>query len=268
MLPEPEDWLLVAPWDIDDVGLVVVDCCSALAPLVTLCEPLPMFTPGLTSAPTLALELFTPTFASTPTFGFTLRLFDDVPLVPLELDPLASMSVELELEDGLGDREPLRFTSMLFELDELDEGDCAEPLPFRLMSVELDEFDGACEAAPAPFKWMSVELEELEPGVATLVDPFTPVSMSVREDEAAPGTTATPGPTSVVVVLVLPDRASGTLGMQPAGCVFAGSMHFGAPDGRSTVYLSACATPKAASIEAARRLIVKLFRFISFPPHD
>jgi hypothetical protein len=114
---------------------------------------------------------------------------------------------------------------------------------------------------------MSVELDELDPGTV-VVAAFTPVSMSVREDELAPGTTATPGPTSVVVVLVLPDWASGTLGMQPEGCVFAASMHFGAPEGRSTVYLSARATPKAASIEAARRLIVKLFRFISFPPSE
>lgn len=296
VLPEPDDWLLVAPWDIEDDGLVVVVCWSALAPLVTLCEPLPMFTPGLTSAPMFALELLTPTFASTPTFGFTLSDLDDVLSVPLvEEDPealgledcelellegllevldglledpeslaLRSMELELELDEGLVDCAPLRFTSTLLELDELDDGDCAEPLPFRLMSVELDELEGAVGAAPAPFRWMSVELDELDPG--TVAVPFTPVSMSVREDELAPGTTATPGPTSVVVVLVLPDWASGTLGMHPAGCVFAASMHFGAPAGMSTVYLSACATPKAASIEAARRLIVKLFRFISFPP--
>jgi hypothetical protein len=57
--------------------------------------------------------------------------------------------------------------------------------------------------------------------------------MSVRE-ELVPGTTATPGPTSVVVLLVAP-CASGTLGMHPAGCVFAESMHFGCPEGSVTV---------------------------------
>jgi len=277
-LPDPDDWLLVAPWLIDDDGLVVVVCWSALVPLVTLCEPLPMFTPGLTSAPMLALELFTPTFASTPTFGFTLSDFDDVLFVPLEEEPeLLAVPLEEELELlGLDDRELEELEGLLVELDplalmslelELDDGleDCP-PLPFRLMSVELEELDGDCDAAPAPFKLMSVELEELEPGTV-VVDPFTPVLMSVREDEDAPGTTATPGATSVVVVLVLPACASGTLGMQPAGWVFAPSMHFGAaPEGMSTVIDSARAAPKAASIEAARRVIVKLFRFISFPP--
>jgi hypothetical protein len=57
--------------------------------------------------------------------------------------------------------------------------------------------------------------------------------MSVRE-VLVPGTTATPGPTSVVVLLVAP-CASGTLGMHPAGCVFAESMHFGCPEGSVTV---------------------------------
>jgi hypothetical protein len=97
------------------------------------------------------------------------------------------------------------------------------------------------------------------------IDPFTPEWISVVEDELAPGTTATPGATSVVVTLLLP-CASGTLGMQPEGCVLDASMHFGCPEGRVTVYVSARAAPKAASIEAARRLIVKLLRFISFPP--
>ena len=259
-----------------------------MAPLVTLCEPLPMFTPGLTSAPMFAFELLTPTFASTPTFGFTLRLRvpDEVLSVPLEDVPdalgleddlllevegllevpesIAFSSVELELDDeGLADCAP-RSMSMLPELDELLEG--ARAAPFRLMSV-LDELDegGVDEEAPAPFRLMSVELDELEPGVLPEIDPFTPEWMSVVEDELAPGTTATPGATSVVVTLLLP-CASGTLGMQPEGCVLAASMHFGCPEGRVTVYVSARAAPKAASIEAARRLIVRLLRFISFPP--
>jgi hypothetical protein len=43
----------------------------ALTPLWTDWLPLPMFTPGLTSAPRFTGELLTPTFASIPTFGFT-----------------------------------------------------------------------------------------------------------------------------------------------------------------------------------------------------
>ena len=96
--PAPLDWLVVVDCEVEELGLVRVDCCSALAPLVTLCEPLPMFTPGLTSAPMFAFELLTPTFASTPTFGFTLRLRvpDDVLSVPLDDVPDA-----LGLEDDL-----------------------------------------------------------------------------------------------------------------------------------------------------------------------
>ena len=215
--------MLVAPWDIEDEGFVVVDCWSALAPLVTLCEPLPMFTPGLTSAPMLAFELLTPTFASTPTLGFTLRLrVPDVVLsVPPEEVPEAlglEDDVLLEL-DGLLEA-PLRLMDEL-----LLEGVCVAPL--RWMSA-LDELEdgGVDEEAPAPFRLMSAELDELVPGVLPEIDPFTPEWISVVEDELVPGTTATPGATSVVVTL-LPPCASGTLGMQPAGCVLAVSMHFG-----------------------------------------
>jgi hypothetical protein len=189
-----------------------------------------------------------------------LELDDGLELEDCEPLLFRSRLLELELDDGLEDCEPLLpFRSRRLELDELDEGDCVVP-PFTLTSVELEELDGAWGAAPAPFRWMSVEFDEFEPGVVT---PLTPVSISVREDEDAPGTTATPGVMSVVVVL-LPDWASGTLGMQPAGTEFAASMHFGDPEGMSTVTRSARATPNAASIEAARRLIVKLFRFIRF----
>jgi len=280
--------------------LVLDDCWSAVAPLVTLCEPLPMFTPGLTSAPMLALEFATPTLAFTPTFGFTLSerevsvLFVDslfvVSLVlllvalsdalgvdeadPLRLEdeelegfddwlPLALRSVELEellLEGFVVEAEPFRFvvleellegdwvvfefapfTFTSVELDELLEGDCVDPAPFRLMSVELEELEGV-EAVPEPFRLMSVELEELPPGTV-VVEPFTPVLMSVCEEEVAPGTTATPGPRSVVVVVLLPALASGTLGMQPAGCELAASMHFGAASGMLTVIVSARAAP-------------------------
>ena len=66
----------MADCEEDALGLVMVESWLALAPLVTLCEPLPMFTPGLTSAPALTLEFCTPTFASTPTFGFTLVVLE------------------------------------------------------------------------------------------------------------------------------------------------------------------------------------------------
>jgi hypothetical protein len=192
--PALVDWSLVAPCDNEDEAFVLDDSWLALAPLVTLCDPLPMFTPGLTSAPMLALEFATPTFAFTPTFGFTLSeremfeslevglvvellslgfaedaeplrsvelLPDEVPLrSPEEARPFRSTSVELfeALEPAS------RFTSMSAELDERLDGDCAEPAPSRSMSVELEELlDGVC-AEPAPFRLMSVELEELPPG--------------------------------------------------------------------------------------------------------
>jgi len=77
--PDPLDWFVVVDCEVEELGLVIVDCWSAFAPLVTLCEPLPTFTPGLMFAPAFTLELSTPTFAPTPTFGFTFVLLD-VPL--------------------------------------------------------------------------------------------------------------------------------------------------------------------------------------------
>lgn len=248
-VPDDVDWFVSVDWfvpaccEVEELGVVIVDCWSALAPLVTLCEPLPTFTPGLTSAPTFAFELATPTFEFTPTLGFTLSeremsledslddglVLDALPeVLELPLDEVVVSLVPLEeLPDGLDFEEPA-FTSMSVELEELLEGDCGALLPpFTLMSVELEELlDGVDCDAPVPFRLMSVELEELLEGVVDEVEPFTPVSISVREDELAPGTTATPGPISVVVVVLLP-CASGALGMQPAGCVFAVSMHFG-----------------------------------------
>jgi hypothetical protein len=119
----------------------------------------------------------------------------------------------------------------------------------ELAGAEVEELFGA---DALPFRLTSVELDE-EPGVTA---PFT-----VVEDDEDPGTTAIPGVTSVVVVLL--ERASGTLGVHPAGCGFSESMHFGSM--RSLLMLvmvSARATPKAASIEAAKRLILNVLRFI------
>lgn len=88
--------------------MVIVEDWFADAPLVTLCDPPPVLTPGLMSAPAFTFELLTPTFASTPTFGLTFVLVEveepvegelDVPEVPevddgLLLDPLVVPLVE------------------------------------------------------------------------------------------------------------------------------------------------------------------------------
>lgn len=221
--PVPEDWLVDAPCDSDEDELVLEVCWLASTPLVTLCDPLPTLMPGLTFAPTFALELLTPTFASTPTLGFTLSVLDveepgleDVEeLEGVELRRLMSRSVELDVRPG------------------------ADALPFRLMSVELDDPPGAT----APFNGVDEELD--------------------------PGTTAMPGTSLVVVLLdaVLLDCDRGALGTHPAGVVFAVSMHFGSRRPWVTlVMVSARATPKAAKSEAARRLILNVFRFIAVPP--
>ena len=95
--PAPLDWLVVVDCEVEELGLVVVDCCSALAPLVTLCEPLPTFTPGLTLAPAFTLELSMPTFAPTPTFGLTFVLLE-APEVP-ELSEVPELVVPLAEPD-------------------------------------------------------------------------------------------------------------------------------------------------------------------------
>ena len=290
---------------VDEDGLVVDVCWFAFAPLVTLCEPLPIFTPGLTSAPMFALELLTSTFASTPTFGLTfsvleleldglvlddelegLVLDDELELGLVFEDELLPALMSVELDDELGlDALPEPFTPRLEELEELEgverprlmlrsveleELPGVEALPFRLMPVELEERPGA---EPLPFRLMSVELDEL-PGVEALPlrlmsverddPPGVATPFNVVEDELDPGTTAMPG-TSVVVVLL--DCARGTLGMHPAGVVFAASVHFGSCAPLVTlVMVSARAAPKAANSEAARRLILKVFLFIALPP--
>jgi hypothetical protein len=187
------DWSLVAPCDIDEEAFVLEDSWLALAPLVTLCDPLPMFTPGLTSAPMLALEFATPTFAFTPTFGFTLserevfssledglllellspELLDEERSWSVEALPFRSRSVELleELEDGFAEPRPFRSTSVeLFDV--LEDGLALVP-PFTSMSVELDERLEGALAEPAPFRLISVELDELAPGTVYAGVPFT-----------------------------------------------------------------------------------------------
>ena len=90
-LPEPDDWLVCAPWSIVEDGLVVVALWLALAPLEEFTLPEPTFTSGLMLAPAFTSVLLMPTFASTPTLGFTLVLLDE---------PLAALGCEaLEPED-------------------------------------------------------------------------------------------------------------------------------------------------------------------------
>src|SRR5207237_2527391 len=86
--PVPEDWLVVAPCEIDEGEFEVVALWLALAPLETLWSPLPTFTPGLMFAPALTSVLLMPTFAFTSTFGFTLsRLPDDEDDVVGDIEP-------------------------------------------------------------------------------------------------------------------------------------------------------------------------------------
>jgi hypothetical protein len=211
------DWSVVADWSVVELGLVIVDCWLADAPLV---------------------------------MGLTLVSVDDVD----ELPALMSVELELLLLGLLDEAPPFRFR--LLELEELA-GACDEPAPLRFRLVELDELDGVLALPGAMFT--SVELDEL-PDV-----PATP-GFTLIELELAPGTTAIPGVVTSVVVL-LPDWPSGTLGTQPAGVVFAVSMHFGSRRSLLTlVMVSARATPNAARSDAARRLILKVFRFIALPP--
>ena len=291
LVPLVDDWLLEAPWVVDEVGLVIDVCWFALAPLVTLCEPLPMFTPGLTSAPMFALELFTSTFASTPTFGFTLSVWEaEVEGLVLE-EELEGLLLEEELEglvldeelEALGEVEDL-LALMSVELELLvlgvDEDDVPpfrlrlleelagaweEPLRFRF--VELEELEGELVLPGVTFRF--VELEELDGVLVLPGEMFTSVELEELPDAAgnarlaASGTTATPGVVMSVVVVLL-DWVSGTLGTQPAGVVFAVSMHFGSRRSLLTlVTVSARAIPNAARSDVARRLILKVFLFIA-----
>jgi hypothetical protein len=55
-LPDPLDWSVVVDCEVEALGLVIVDSWFALAPLLTLWEPSPTFTPGLMFAPAFTLE--------------------------------------------------------------------------------------------------------------------------------------------------------------------------------------------------------------------
>ena len=83
-LPEPDDWLVCAPWFIVDDGLVVVALWFAEVLLETFWSPVPMFTPGLMLALAFTSVLLMPTFASTPTLGLTFTPPEGAVVEPVE----------------------------------------------------------------------------------------------------------------------------------------------------------------------------------------
>ena len=72
--PVVDDWLVCAPWFIEDEEFTSVDDWFAETLEFVVLLPLPTFTPGLMFAPALTSVLPMPTFAPTPTFGLTLTL--------------------------------------------------------------------------------------------------------------------------------------------------------------------------------------------------
>jgi hypothetical protein len=111
-LPEPDDWLVCAPWFMVDDGFVVVALWFADTPLETFWSPVPTFTPGLMLALALMSVLLTPTFASTPTFGLT--------FTPPEGDVLEPLVLPLDAEGALV-VVPLALPEVLVEPEELPE---------------------------------------------------------------------------------------------------------------------------------------------------
>ncbi|HET7363520.1 MAG TPA: hypothetical protein VFJ70_08125 [Burkholderiales bacterium] len=85
-LPEPDDWLVCAPWFMLEDGFVVVALWFAETLLDVFWSPVPMFTPGLMFAPAFTSVLLMPTLASTPTFGFTFTPPEGDVLLPEPLD--------------------------------------------------------------------------------------------------------------------------------------------------------------------------------------
>lgn len=266
---EVDDWSVVALCVVVELGLVMVDCWLALAPLVTVWSPLPTFTPGLMFAPAFTDELLTPTLASTPTFGFTLSVLlldEEGDVVLLKLDgvvvllalPEADGDVVLVLDEALEPGVTLMSVLLTLLLD--DEGDVPPCEPLRLVLLD-EELEPGVTLMSVLFRLL---LEDDE-GVLVVVDGlpdvprFSVVDESVVElvAELPLSMMAPPArpPFTVSVVTVLEDWLNGTLGMQPAGWVFAASMHLGsACDVLYVVIVSARATPKAAIRAAARRL--------------
>ncbi len=213
---EPLDCCVVVLCDVFAAASVVLDCGFALAPLVTVCEPLPTFTPGLTSVPRFTELLFTPTLASTPTFGFTESELLEVWSVELGVE-----EVELLLEDGL-----------LLVLPEI----APEPLlddavlPEAETSADRSELELVDDGALVVVSSVVEDDDELALGVVAFRS--TLLLMLVLDEEAGGDVlidrsvpVVTPALMSLLMLL-LPD-VSGALGTHPAGVVFAVSMHFG-----------------------------------------
>jgi len=103
--PEPDDWLVCAPWFMLDDGLVVVALWLADVLLETFWSPEPTFTPGLMLALALTSVLLMPTFASTPTFGLTFTPPEGAVVEPDGLDEPPAADGEL-LPEVDGELEP------------------------------------------------------------------------------------------------------------------------------------------------------------------
>jgi hypothetical protein len=213
-------------------------CCVLLEPVSGCCAEPPLVPDWFMLVVAEELE-FPLSLEPDGALGLTLSERDSERLGPAEdVVPFALMSVDVvdpctplgEIALRLGRRSEV----LVGEVE----------LRFRSMSVELDELDELLGTDALPFRLMSVD------------------------EELAPGTTATPGVVSIVVLLV-DVAASGALGTQPAGTVFALSMHFGSswlPGTFTEVTVSARATPNAASSAALMRLMRKNWRFIVLPP--
>jgi hypothetical protein len=141
VLPElvvPLVWPTEEPCVELDVAPVLDEVWPAVTELFTLWLPLPIFTPGLTFAPTFRSELLMLAFASTPTFGFTLSVgLTERPLLELEVDGVEDEVVPLPVE--------------------------AEPLS--------EPFEVVAEPLMPPFE---VDAEPLRPPVDDEVEPFMP----------------------------------------------------------------------------------------------
>ena len=103
-----DDCVLLAPWFIVEDEFTSVEVWFAVAELLVVLLPLPMFTPGLMVAPAFTSELDTPTFAFTPRLGFTFSVEPEVVEldgdVELEVLPVDG-SVLLPVEDDVPEPE-------------------------------------------------------------------------------------------------------------------------------------------------------------------
>jgi len=113
-----EDWELLVFCVVLAVEFTSVDVWFADVELLVVLLPLPMFTPGLTFAPTFRSLLLMPTFASTPTFGFTLSVrlpafvSEEVALEGVELVEPEMPLVEPDVPLAEPDRPPVELEAL------------------------------------------------------------------------------------------------------------------------------------------------------------